>query len=102
MNIIPIITCHVRPGCTINSDGAKVYKTLSTMNYTHNIVIHKEHFVNPDNGSHSNWIENIWGNLKIKLKSIRGCQNVMLDGHLDEYILLQSQSRRFNFPFING
>ena len=64
INIIPIITRHVRPGCTINSDGARIYKTLSTMNYRHNVVIHKENFVNPDNGSHSNWIENIWGNLK--------------------------------------
>ena len=56
------------------------------MNYRHNVVIHKENFINPDNGSHSNWIENIWGNLKIKLKNIRGSQNVMLDGHLDEHM----------------
>ena len=56
------------------------------MNYQHNTCIHKEHFVNPVNGAHSNWIENVWGNLKIKLKSIRGSQKTMLDGHLDEYI----------------
>ena len=86
INVIPFITRHVSPGCTINTDGAKVYTALDRMNYNHNVCIHKEHFVNPLTGEHSNWIENVWGNLKIKLKSIRGSQNRMLDGHLDEYV----------------
>ena len=86
INIIPLITRHVSPGVTINTDGAKVYKTLDSMNYTHKTCIHKEHFVNPIDGTHSNWIENIWGNLKIKLKSLRGSQRRMLDRHLDEYV----------------
>ena len=68
--IIPIITRHVNPGCVINSDGAKVYKTLDKMNYEHHTVIHKEHFVNPIDGSHTNWIENFWSNLKSVLKSV--------------------------------
>ena len=88
INIIPIITCHVRPGCTISTDGAKVYKTLSQMNYTHLVCIHKEHFINPANGTHRNWIENFWGNLKIKLKSLHGRkQNRKNQGSIFELLL---------------
>ena len=93
LSIIPVITRHVRPGCTINTDGAKVYKSLDSMNYIHNTVIHKEHFVDPDTGQHSNWIENFWANLKMKLKSIRGSQNIMLDAQIDEYLY---RYNRFN------
>ena len=70
INIIPLITRHLVPGTQINTDGAKVYKKLDQMNYIHNVCIHKEHFVDPQTGNHSNWIEGLWGNLKIKLKSV--------------------------------
>ena len=86
INIIPVITCHVRPGCTINTDGTCVYNALNSMNYIHNVVIHKDNFVNPITGHHTNWIKGFWGNLKIKLKSIRGSRGRMLDGHLDEFL----------------
>ena len=55
------------------------------MNYTHKFCIHERQYVSRD-GTHSNWIENFWSNLKIKLKSKRGSQGRMLDGHLDEYM----------------
>ena len=86
INIIPTITRHVMPGCTINTDGARVYKTLDTMNYTHNTIIHKENFVDPNSGAHTNSIENFWGNLKLKLKGIRGSQKKMLEAHIDEFM----------------
>ena len=54
------------------------------MNYTHNSVNHKDNYVDPVTGHHSNWVENLWSNLKIKLKSIRGSQGNMLDGHVDD------------------
>ena len=95
--IIPIITRHVRPGCTINTDGAKVYKHLDFMNYTRNFVNHKDFYVDPITGVHSNWIENLWSNLKIKLKSLRGSQDNMLDGHIDEYIYRYNRKNEGNF-----
>ena len=49
-------------------------------------MIHKENFVDPVTGTHTNWIEGFWGNLKMKLKSIRGSQQQMLDGHMDEFM----------------
>ena len=84
--LIPIITRHCRPGVTINSDGAKIYRRLDHMNYIHNVVIHKNCFVDPLTKTHMNWIENFWANLKSVLKAVRGSQGSMLDGHIDEYI----------------
>ena len=84
--LIPIFTRHCRPGVTINSDGAKVYRRLDHMNYIHNVVIHKNCFVDPLTKTHTNWIENFWANLKSVLKAVRGSQGSMLDGHIDEYI----------------
>ena len=85
-NIIPIIQRHVSAGCTINSDGANVYKILSRLNYQHFTVIHDQFYVDPITGTHTNWIENFWSNLKMKLKAVRGSQKNMTDGHLDEYL----------------
>ena len=91
MNIIPIITRHVEPGVTINSDGARVYKVLDQMQYTHYTVIHKDHFVNPNDGTHTNWIENLWSNLKYKL--VKGSQKSMTDGHIDEFLYRYNHSQ---------
>ena len=85
-HIIPLITTHVEPGATINSDGARVYKALDQMNYIHNTVIHKEHFINPADGTHTNSIENLWSHLKYKLKLVKGSQKKMTDGHIDEFM----------------
>ena len=86
INLIPIITRHVEPGATINSDGARVYKALDHMNYVHKTVIHKEHFVDPVDQTHTNWIENFWSNLKYQLKLVKGSQKRMTDGHIDEFM----------------
>ena len=82
--LIPIITQKVPFGSTIHSDGVNVYKQLSR-NYSHKFVEHERFYVDPKTGVHSNHIENVWANLKMKLKSLRGSQNSMLDGHIDEY-----------------
>ena len=85
-SIIPLISRHIQRGAVIHSDGANVYKCLSQMFYTHRYVIHDKYYVDPYTGVHSNCIENVWGNLKMYLKKIRGSQSQMLDGHLDEWI----------------
>ena len=85
LTLLPIIYRHVNRGSTINSDGAKCYKSLIHMGYTNNVVIHKQEFITP-NGIHTNGIENIWSNLKSVLKQIRGSQGRMVDGHVDEFV----------------
>ena len=49
-------------------------------------IIHETQFVNPNDGTHTNSIENFWSNLKAKLKVVRRSQRKMLDGHLDEFV----------------
>ena len=97
--IIPIIRNKVGRGCQINSDGANVYKILSRlgMNYDHRTVIHENNFVNPADGTHTNWIENLWLNMKAKIKSLRGSQDRMLDAHLDEFIYRYNRKEGNNF-----
>ena len=84
-HIIPIVRYRVNQNCTIHTDGAQVYKILKH-HYTHKSVVHDRNYVDPVTGVHTNSIENFWGNLKMKLKSVRGSQKQMLDGHLDEFV----------------
>ena len=86
LTILSITYQHVQWGMTINSDGVKVYKGLIHMGFVHKTVIHKREFVAQD-GTHTNYTENVWSNLKAHLKSIHGSQGAMLDGHIDEFVL---------------
>ena len=70
--------------CTVNTNGARCYAHLSDMGFVHKMVIHKYEFITV-NSVHTNSIENIWSNLKAVIKSVRGSQGAMLDGHIDEY-----------------
>ena len=56
------------------------------MNYNHNTVIHKDHFVDPQTGAHINWIKNFWSHLKYQLKLVKGSLRRMTDGHTDEFL----------------
>ena len=49
------------------------------------IVIHKENFVNPVTGAHTNSIECFRSHLKYHLKIVKGSQKSMTDGHIDEF-----------------
>ena len=93
-NIVRIIQQKVPIGSNINTDGAQVYKILR-FQYNHKFVIHERMYVAPD-GTHSNWIENFWSNLKMHLKSIRGSQQRMLDAHLDEYMYRYNRKHEGN------
>ena len=95
-SIIPLITRHVEQGATIHSDGANVYKCLRNMNYTYDFVVHEREFVNRITGTHTNYIENVWSNLKIHLKGLRGSQGPMLDGHVDEFIYRYNRKNKGN------
>ena len=98
-HILPIIQNKIGDGCQINSDGANVYKILSRLgrNYQHRTVIHECEFVNPTDGTHTNWIEIFFSNMKAKLKVIRGSQRRMLDGHLDEFVYRTIEKMRVQF-----
>ena len=54
------------------------------MGFQHRVIIHKYKFVTQQ-GVHTHYIENVWADLKLELKRLRGSQDLMLDGHIDEY-----------------
>lgn len=93
ITLIPIIQQCVFPGSTVHSDEAPMYKVLPNLGYVHKTVKHKEHLVDPDTGVHTNWIENLWSVLKSVTKSLRGSQQEMLEGHVDEFIYRFNRKR---------
>ena len=63
--LLPIIQKFIRPGSIIYSDGWGAYNCLSEYGYTHDTVIHKTNYVNPDNNVvHTQTIERMWKDLK--------------------------------------
>ncbi len=83
--LAPIIRTWVRQGSTIHTDQARVYANLNTMNFRHCTVCHKENFVDPNDGTHTNIVENLFSNLKSELKHMRGTKSD-LAGHIDEFV----------------
>lgn len=60
-----IIRQHVAPGTRIMTDGWSAYRNLGSMGYLHNVVIHEDNFVAPDDPSiHTQRIEATWCSLK--------------------------------------
>jgi hypothetical protein len=60
-----LIREHVAPGTHIITDGWGAYTNLSTMGYTHSVVVHEENFVNPeDRNINTQKIEATWSSLK--------------------------------------
>ena len=49
------------------------------------MVNHSENFVNLYTGAHTNTIEEVWGQVKRKLKSMIGTFKDKLAGYLDEF-----------------
>lgn len=84
--LYPIIRQHIAVGSCIHSDEATVYRTLGQQNYEHRTVCHKDNYVNPMDGTHTNNIENFWAHLKNYIKGIQGVNIQNLPLHLDEYM----------------
>ena len=63
--LIPLIKKYIRPGTVIVSDGWKAYSSLASEGYTHWVVNHAEHFVDPQNPDiHTQNIERLWRDIK--------------------------------------
>ena len=86
VTLFPIIHRSIALGSEIHSDEAAVYFSLPNEGFVHKTVKHKENYVNPTDGTHTNNIENFWGHLKNKIKSMYGVRNENIPHHLDEFI----------------
>lgn len=94
--LYPIITDNIICGTQINSDEAAVYFTLNQEGYIHHTVKHKDFYVNPTDGTHTNIIENFWCHLKNKIRSMHGLKEDLLPLHLDEFTYC------WNYKFSNS
>ena len=77
-----IISKYVTDGSVIYSDGWKGYAQLEQLGYKHKTVIHKENFVDPASGAHTQEIERWWVEVRAWWKRARGNKK-MLQTHLD-------------------
>lgn len=80
----PILQRYVEVGTTIYHDDWVGYRHLEEMGYKHGAVNHTETFVSPT-GVCTNTIEGIWGDVKLRLRSMHGVSIENLLGHLNEY-----------------
>ena len=67
---IPIIRRNALPGSDIHSDEWRAYNKLKIHGYKHFTVNHKENFVNPKTGKHTQLVECLWGVNKKKFQIV--------------------------------
>ena len=58
--LIPLIKRHCIENSDIHSDEWRAYSKLNKNGFQHFTVNHKENFVNPDTGKHTQLVESLW------------------------------------------
>jgi transposase-like protein len=90
--LLAVIRRRIAPGTLIMSDGWAAYRNLTLHGYQHQVVIHEENFVDPnDRMVHTQSIEGNWSVLKRMLRK----KGTNLKGHLDEYLAEMMYRRRY-------
>ena len=74
------------PGTIIVSDGHASYQNLPAIGFRHEVVVHEHNFVDPENGVHTNRIENYWQRVKRRFKRIYGTSRRLLPLYLQEFM----------------
>lgn len=100
--LIPLIKAHVKKGSTIHSDQWAAYYRLNE-GYTHETVNHTEEFVT-EAGVATNEIEGLWGNVKLRIKKMKGVGVDTLDFILNEFMYRYRYGQPNGdvyFPFLN-
>lgn len=75
----------VERGTTIISVKFSPKFSLNNLGYIHVMVNHSENFIDPFTGSHTNTIEEVWSQVKKKLKAMSGTLKGKLPSNLDEF-----------------
>jgi hypothetical protein len=84
--LIDVISRNVAEGSIVPTDMWRGYAQLEDLlNIQHRTVNHSQHFVNPEDGTHTNSIEGTWNGIKLKV-SPRNRTREDMEGHLLEFI----------------
>ncbi|MGL5708373.1 MAG: IS1595 family transposase [Aeromonas sp.] len=84
--LMTIIRRHISEGSIIHSDEWQAYANLNENGYEHTTVCHKHHFVNPENGTHTQHIESYWNRQKLKIKRSKGVYGTNLANVLAGFV----------------
>ena len=89
--LLECIKDNIPPGTVIYEDYWRSYQEneLEAAGYKHFTVNHKYHFVNPNDGTHTQTIERSWGSAKWRNKRHRGTKRDYLDSYLAEFMTRQ-------------
>jgi hypothetical protein len=91
-HLLHLIRQHVLPGTRIITDGWGAYRNLASFGYIHDVVIHEQNFVSPQEPTvHTQRIESTWCSFK---RFIRG-HGTNKGGYYLEYICEYVFRRKF-------
>lgn len=86
----PIIQRMILPGSRIISDGWRGYEDISVLSngvYMHDVVIHAQNFVSPeDDEVHTQSIESLWKQAKRNLRNMSGTSQALFPSHLADFV----------------
>ena len=97
---LPLLETFILPGSRILTDGWAAYADIGSLQggiYSHNTVIHADHFVDPiDDSVHTQGIESVWKDVKKKLRRQCGTSNILFESYLNEEMWRVNCARRTN------
>ncbi|CAF0934340.1 unnamed protein product [Brachionus calyciflorus] len=91
--LLSVIYEHVLPGTIIYSDQWSAYNKISMLHensIVHQTVNHSLNFVDPTTFTCTNQIESLWNKIKVKFREMRGCQRLLIQSYLDEFMWRQN------------
>jgi ISXO2-like transposase domain len=98
--LMNVISRHVAEGSIVHTDMWRGYAQLEDLlNVEHRTVNHSEHFVNPEDGTHTNSIEGTWNGIKSKVSPKNRTREDM-EGQLLEFIWRRKHARDLWNSFI--
>lgn len=99
----PILQRVLLPGSEVHSDDWAAYRNLPrhVPNVSvHRVVVHKDHFVDPRTGIHTQEVESTWSQLKYHVKRERGIRRLDLQDFLNEEMWRQWRGQDAVLPNI--
>jgi hypothetical protein len=85
--LLPIIGEVVREGSVILSDEWPAYRQIQTvLGLTHFSVCHKENFIHPISGIHTQNVESYWNKLKMVIKAMKGVNESKHNDLIDVFL----------------